>query len=82
MTPIAFPPPVSVVADDGTRIATYALGDEGAPTVLAVHGFAESLEVYPDTDTGGQELRAEHAFSLFGIPFLVLDYKIARKLTD
>lgn len=42
MTPIAFPSPVSVVADDGTRIATYSLGDEGAPTVLAVHGFASN----------------------------------------
>ena len=44
-------------------------------TTLAVHGFAEELEVYVD----GDELRAEHAFRLFGLPFLVLDYRIAHK---
>lgn len=44
-------------------------------TALAVHGFAEELDVYRlDGD-----LRAEHAFSLFGIPFLVLRYRITRK---
>ncbi|PPF48264.1 alpha/beta hydrolase [Rathayibacter sp. AY1A1] len=37
---IAFPPPVYVVADDGVRLATYSVGEESAPTVLAVHGFA------------------------------------------
>lgn len=37
-------------------------------TALAVHGFAEELEVYVDDG----ELRAEHAFWVFGIPFLVL----------
>ncbi|SMH47223.1 Pimeloyl-ACP methyl ester carboxylesterase [Rathayibacter oskolensis] len=42
MTPIAFPSPVFVVADDGVRLATYAVGDESAPTVLAVHGFASN----------------------------------------
>lgn len=42
VTPIAFPSPVFVVADDGTRLATYSVGDEGAPTVLAVHGFASN----------------------------------------
>ncbi len=45
-------------------------------TVLAVHGFAERLDVYVD-DTG--ELRAEHAFAVFGIPFLVLHYRMHRK---
>jgi hypothetical protein len=45
-------------------------------TVLAVHGFAERLDVY--TNDGG-ELRAEHAFAVFGIPFLVLHYRIRRK---
>jgi hypothetical protein len=44
-------------------------------TVLAVHGFAERLDVYAD----GGELRAEHAFAVFGIPFLVLHYRIHRK---
>jgi len=44
-------------------------------TTLAVHGFAERLDVF----TEGGELRAEHAFSLYGLPFLVLHYTIARK---
>lgn len=43
--------------------------------MLAVRGFAERLDVY--TDAG--ELRAEHAFAVFGIPFLVLHYRIHRK---
>ena len=45
-------------------------------TVLAVHGFAERLDVYTGDDG---ELRAEHAFAVFGIPFLVLHYRIRRK---
>lgn len=44
-------------------------------TVLAVHGFAEHLDVY----VADGELRAEHAFAVFGIPFLVLHYRIHRK---
>jgi hypothetical protein len=44
-------------------------------TVLAVPGFAERLDVHV---TDG-ELRAEHAFSVFGIPFLVLHYRLHRK---
>ncbi|HEV7653471.1 MAG TPA: hypothetical protein VGP36_01870 [Mycobacteriales bacterium] len=44
-------------------------------TALAVPGFAERLEVF----TAGGELRAEHAFSVFGFPFLVLEYTIRRK---
>jgi pimeloyl-ACP methyl ester carboxylesterase len=36
------PPPRLVYAPDGVRIATYDFGDPGAPTVLAVHGFASS----------------------------------------
>ena len=44
-------------------------------TVLAVHGFAERLDVY----AVGGELRAEHAFAVFGFPFLVLHYRIHRK---
>ncbi|WP_433363774.1 hypothetical protein ACQPZX_32755 [Actinoplanes sp. CA-142083] len=44
-------------------------------TTLAVHGFAEQLDVY----TEGGELRAEHAFSLYGLPFLVLHYTMHRK---
>jgi hypothetical protein len=44
-------------------------------TTLAVHGFAEQLDVYVHND----ELRAEHAFWLFGLPFLVLDYRMHPK---
>jgi hypothetical protein len=41
-------------------------------TALVVHGFAEQLDVYVEDD----ELRAEHAFWVFGLPFLVLHYRI------
>jgi hypothetical protein len=44
-------------------------------TTLAVPGFAEQLDVF--TEDG--ELRADHAFSLYGFPFLVLHYTIERK---
>ncbi|MGI8331567.1 hypothetical protein ACRYCC_16510 [Actinomadura scrupuli] len=44
-------------------------------TALAVHGFAEQLEVYVEDG----ELRAEHAFSVFGLPFLMLHYRMHRK---
>ena len=47
----------------------------GELTALAVHGFAEDLDVYVEDG----ELRAEHAFSLFGFPFLVLHYRLTRK---
>jgi hypothetical protein len=47
-------------------------------TALAVHGFAEELDVYVADD----ELRAEHAFWVFGIPFLVLHYRITAKTRD
>jgi hypothetical protein len=44
-------------------------------TALGVRGFAEQLDVYVQDG----ELRAEHAFSVFGLPFLVLHYRIHRK---
>jgi hypothetical protein len=44
-------------------------------TTLAMPGFAERLDVY----VADGELRAEHAFRLFGLPFLVLHYRIRRK---
>ena len=44
-------------------------------TALAVHGFEEQLDVFVEDG----ELRAEHAFWLFGFPFLTLHYRIARK---
>jgi hypothetical protein len=47
-------------------------------TVLAVRGFAEQLDVY----VRDGELRAEHAFAVFGLPFLVLHYRIHRKVTS
>jgi hypothetical protein len=47
-------------------------------TALAIHGFAEELDVYVADD----ELRAEHAFWVFGIPFLVLHYRITAKTGD
>jgi pimeloyl-ACP methyl ester carboxylesterase len=36
------PSPQYVMSADGRRIATYVWGEEDAPTVLAVHGFASS----------------------------------------
>src|SRR5215468_11776614 len=54
---------------------TYVDPTTREPTALAVHGFAEQLDVYVE---GGQ-LRAEHAFSIFGRPFLVLHYHMYRK---
>jgi hypothetical protein len=54
---------------------TYIDPDSAELTVLAVHGFAERLAVYVDDG----ELRAEHAFAVFGIPFLVLNYRMHRK---
>jgi len=44
-------------------------------TTLAIQGFAEQLDVYVEDG----QLRAEHAFRLFGLPFLVLHYRIQRK---
>lgn len=46
----------------------------GELTVLAVHGFGERLDVWVQDG----RLRAEHAFTLFGLPFLVLHYRIDR----
>lgn len=44
-------------------------------TALSVQGFAEQLDVYI---TNG-DLVAEHAFWVFGLPFLVLHYRMRRK---
>ena len=46
-------------------------------TALEVHGFAEQLDVFVENG----ELRAEHAFWVFGRPFLVLHYRMHRKPT-
>ncbi|WP_269746725.1 hypothetical protein [Catenuloplanes japonicus] len=40
-----------------------------------MHGFAERLDVFADPDGA---LRATHAFSLYGLPFLTLRYRITR----
>lgn len=55
---------------------TYIDPDTRELTTLGVHGFAERLDVYATCDG---RLRAEHAFSVFGIPFLVLHYRMDRK---
>jgi hypothetical protein len=47
-------------------------------TAAAVHGFSEKLDVFVEDG----ELRATHAFSVFGLPFLVLRYRMSRKASD
>ncbi|MGH9250847.1 MAG: hypothetical protein ACRD0W_15175, partial [Acidimicrobiales bacterium] len=47
----------------------------GELTTLAVPGFAEELDVYVQDG----QLRAKHAFWIFGFPFLVLHYRMQRK---
>ena len=47
-------------------------------TTLGVPGFNEELDIYLDDG----ELRADHAFWVFGLPFLVLRYRIGRKPAD
>ncbi len=54
---------------------TYVDPPTGDLTALAVPGFGEQLDVHVD----GGELRAEHAFTVFGLPFLVLRYRIRPK---
>jgi hypothetical protein len=63
--------------DDGQagHYLTYVDTAAGELTALAVHGFEEQLDVF----VAGGVLRAEHAFWLFGFPFLTLHYRIARK---
>jgi hypothetical protein len=62
--------------DDGQsgHYLTY-IDPGGELPALAVHGFAEHLDVYVEDGV----LRAEHAFWVFGFPFLVLHYRIQRK---
>ena len=61
---------IDIDATDGDR--AYIDPESGRLTALAVHGFAEELGVRVDAG----ELRAEHAFRLFGLPFLTLHYRI------
>ena len=54
---------------------TYVDRSDDQLTALAVPGFAEQLDVYVDDG----QLRADHAFAVFGLPFLTLRYTIDRK---
>src|ERR1700761_9387256 len=54
---------------------TYIDADTRELTTAAVQGFAEQLDVYVEDG----ELRAEHAFWIFGLPFMVLHYRMHRK---
>ena len=62
--------------DQPGHYLTYIDPETRDLTTLAVPGFAEELDVYVGDDG---ELRAEHAFWVFGLPFLVLDYRIRRR---
>jgi hypothetical protein len=61
--------------DQPGHYLTYIDPQTGELTTAAVRGFAERLDVYVDAG----ELRAEHAFWVFGFPFLVLHYRMHRK---
>ncbi|GAA4350979.1 hypothetical protein GCM10023145_14460 [Angustibacter luteus] len=54
---------------------SYIDPDSRDLTTLSVPGFSEELDVY----VSDGHLRAEHAFWVFGFPFLVLHYDIRRK---
>ena len=62
-------------SDQPGHYLTYVEGDTGALTTTAVHGFTERLDVYVESD----QLKAEHAFAIFGLPFLVLYYRMHRR---
>ena len=61
--------------DQPGHYLTYIDPETGSLTTAAVRGFAERLDVY----VADGELRAEHAFWVFGFPFLVLHYRMHRK---
>ncbi|HEU5331111.1 MAG TPA: hypothetical protein VFU73_00055 [Actinocrinis sp.] len=61
--------------DQPGHYLTYIDSESRELTSAAVHGFAEQLDVYVQDG----ELRAEHAFWVFGLPFLILHYRISRK---
>ena len=61
--------------DQPGHYLTYIDAQTAELTTVAVPGFAERLDVYVEAG----ELRAEHAFWVFGLPFLVLHYRITRK---
>jgi hypothetical protein len=61
--------------DQPGHYLTYVDPETRRLTTLAVPGFAEQLDVFVD----GDDLHAEHAFRVFGFPFLVLHYRMRRK---
>lgn len=61
--------------DQPGHYLAYVDEETGDLTAVAVHGFAERLDVY----VRDGQLRAEHAFWVFGLPFLVLHYRMTRK---
>jgi hypothetical protein len=61
--------------DQPGHYLTYIDPQNAELTTMAVRGFAERLEVY----VRDGDLRAEHAFWVFGFPFLVLHYHMRRK---
>jgi hypothetical protein len=61
--------------DQPGHYLTYIDAQTAELTAVAVRGFAERLDVYVEAG----ELRAEHAFWVFGLPFLVLHYRMHRK---
>ena len=54
---------------------TYIDSETRELTTAEVRGFAEQLDVFVEDG----ELRAEHAFWVFGLPFMVLHYRMHRK---
>ena len=65
--------------DQPGHYLTYIDAQTAELTTAAVRGFAERLDVYVEAANGTTQLRAEHAFWVFGLPFLVLHYRITRK---
>jgi hypothetical protein len=61
--------------DQPGHYLTYIDPQTRSLTTLALPGFAERLDVY----VSDGQLRAEHAFRVFGLPFLVLHYRMHRK---
>ncbi|MBB5868457.1 hypothetical protein F4553_001836 [Allocatelliglobosispora scoriae] len=61
--------------DQPGHYLTYVDEKSRRLTALVIPGFAERLDVYAE----GGTLRAEHAFRVFGLPFLILHYRIYRK---
>ena len=61
--------------DHAGHFLSYVDADTRDLTTLAVHGFSEELDVH----VRDGDLRADHAFWIFGLPFLVLRYRIRPK---